>query len=80
MFKLDSQKHQKNMKKGIIIALLVLVVSPFLSNSQTNEADKILGTWLVGSGKAHILIYKYADKYAGKINWLKDPLNEQGKP
>jgi uncharacterized protein (DUF2147 family) len=68
------------MKKGIIIAVLAFIISPFLSISQSNEADKILGTWLVGSGKAHIQIYKYADKYAGKIIWLREPLNEQGKP
>ena len=54
------------MKKGIIIAILTLIISPFLSISQSNEADKIVGTWVVGSGKAHIQIYKYADKYAGK--------------
>ena len=47
------------MKKGIIIAILTLIISPFLSISQSNEADKIVGTWLVGSGKAHIQIYKY---------------------
>ncbi len=68
------------MKKRITIALLTLLISPFFSISQSNEADKIIGTWLVGSGKAHISIYKYADKYAGKIIWLRDPLNEQGKP
>lgn len=68
------------MKKAIFVFLFALLVSPFISSSSSNEADKIVGTWLVGSGKAHIQIYKYSDKYAGKIVWLKEPMNESGKP
>ncbi len=66
------------MKK--IIAIIVLIITGIGTTfSQTSEADKILGTWLVGSGKAHIKITKYGDKYMGKIVWLKDPKNEKGE-
>lgn len=68
------------MKKSILIALSILFLIPFLSVSSSNDADKIVGKWQVGSGKAHILIYKYGDKYAGKIAWLREPLNEKGQP
>lgn len=68
------------MKKTILTFLFASLLIPFLSFSPSADSDKIVGTWLVGSGKAHIQIYKYADKYAGKIAWLRDPLNEQGKP
>jgi uncharacterized protein (DUF2147 family) len=68
------------MRKSIILSLFVLILLPFIGHSVSNDGDKILGKWVVGSGKAHILIYKYGEKYAGKIAWLKEPLNEKGQP
>lgn len=47
---------------------------------QTFAANDILGTWLTGTQKAAVTIYKEGDKYFGKISWLKTPLNEEGKP
>lgn len=68
--------------KKILTYLLFLVITIISteSKSQTTEADKLMGEWLSGSGKAHIKITKYGEKYMGKICWLKEPLNEQGKP
>lgn len=66
------------MKKTISL-LLIFFASINLLFAQNSEADKILGTWLVGSGKAHIKISKYGDKYQGKIVWLKEPKNEKGE-
>ena len=43
--------------------------------------DACLGTWLTGSKKGHVQIYKQGDKYFGKIIWLKEPNDEAtGKP
>lgn len=66
------------MKKTISL-LLIFFASINLLFAQNSEADKILGTWLVGSGKAHIKISKYGEKYQGKIVWLKEPKNEKGE-
>ena len=60
-----------------IILISIFNISMVFAN--VNEADKIIGTWLVGSGKAHIKITKYGDKYQGKIVWLKEPKNEKGE-
>lgn len=68
------------MKKTVIVVLTILLSIPFIGNSSNNEADKLIGKWLVGSGKAHIQIYKYGEKYAGRVAWLKEPLNEKGLP
>lgn len=68
------------MKKSVLVVLTLLLILPFIGTSSNNEADRILGKWLVGSGKAHIQIYKYGEKYAGKVAWLRDPLNEKGLP
>lgn len=43
------------------------------------SADAVLGKWLNSSGEAHIQIYKTGNKYSGKLVWLKNPNNEQGK-
>lgn len=43
------------------------------------SADAILGKWLNKDGDAHIQIYKTGNKYSGKLVWLKNPNNEQGK-
>jgi uncharacterized protein (DUF2147 family) len=40
----------------------------------------VLGTWVTGTGKGHVEIYKQGDRYFGKIVWLKEPNNEQGTP
>lgn len=43
--------------------------------------DACLGTWLTGSKKGHVQIYKQGDKYFGKIVWLKEPNDPAtGKP
>lgn len=44
------------------------------------EADKILGEWMTEEGKAKVQVYKCGEKYCGKIVWLRDPLNDEGKP
>jgi uncharacterized protein (DUF2147 family) len=49
-------------------------------NAQNQEADKILGIWQTGSGKGRIQITKYADKYGGKLVWLREPNDATGKP
>lgn len=45
-----------------------------------SDAEKILGVWETGSGKARVKIDKSGEKYVGKIVWLREPNNEEGKP
>lgn len=42
--------------------------------------DDILGRWVNPSGEGQIEIYKKADKYFGKLAWLKNPNDDSGKP
>lgn len=66
------------MKKIILFLSICLVsISAF---SQAISADAVIGTWLTGSGKGKVQIYKEGDKYNGKIVWLKEPTYEDGKP
>jgi uncharacterized protein (DUF2147 family) len=39
-----------------------------------------VGKWLNPSGEGQIEIYKKGDKYFGKLVWIKEPNDENGKP
>jgi uncharacterized protein (DUF2147 family) len=58
------------------ICLLFAVFFPFAAFSQAaDEADRLTGIWEPSHGKARIKIDKIADKYFGKIVWLREPVD-----
>jgi uncharacterized protein (DUF2147 family) len=57
---------------------MLMAVISFTAAAQT--ADAILGSWANPNGQDHILIYKKGNKYYGKLDWIKYPNDEQGKP
>jgi uncharacterized protein (DUF2147 family) len=65
------------MKKFLPAIVLVFLV---LTSFNNNAADAILGVWANGSNKGHIQLYEQNGKYYGKIIWLKQPLDDAGKP
>lgn len=65
------------MKKILLVFTFLFSVYGFYG--QTTEGDKIVGTWKTGSGKGHVQITKYGDKYGGKIVWLLNPNDASGK-
>lgn len=68
------------LKKISLPFLFIMLIGLNKSLCQTTtENDRIIGEWEVGSGKAHIQISKYGDKYSGKMVWLKVPLYKDGK-
>ncbi len=58
---------------------LFFIISPLLSLSQTS-ADKILGVWLTQDKSGKIKIYKKGNQYYGKIIWMDEPYDSNGKP
>ena len=66
------------MKK--LFTLLVVIFLSANTFAQTTNKDALIGTWLTGSGKGKVQIYKEGDKYNGKIVWLKEPNREDGTP
>lgn len=64
--------------KNLLFTLLLAFSSSILFAQP--ESDAILGVWETGSGKARVKIDKVGDKFYGKIVWLREPLNEEGKP
>lgn len=64
------------MQKNLIIVLLLFCSM----NGFSQNKDLILGKSLNASGEAHIQIYPNGNKFSGKLVWLKEPLDANGKP
>ncbi len=62
--------------KALSLAILLFVPSIIFAQ----EADDVLGYWLTDDGDAKIEIFKEGGEYHGKIVWLREPLNDEGKP
>jgi uncharacterized protein (DUF2147 family) len=63
--------------KLLFVLAVLLAAAPVTA---PRNADAILGTWVNGSGKGHIQIYKSGGKYYGKIVWLRELNGKDGKP
>jgi uncharacterized protein (DUF2147 family) len=66
------------MLRKISFALLIAMIFCLAASAQ--KGDAILGQWVNPNGQDHILIYKKGNKYFGKLDWIKFPNDEQGKP
>lgn len=67
-----------SMHKSIYILFIVFLNLNL--NAQKLKGDELLGTWIVGNSKAKINIYKNGSSFNGKIVWLKEPTDIDGKP
>lgn len=59
----------------IMGCLLIITFSAY-----AQQADDILGRWQNPSGEGRIEIFKKENQYYGRLYWLKNPNNAQGKP
>lgn len=64
--------------KKLLIALAVLLFLPLAMHAQAN---RITGVWYTANDSSTVEIVKHTNgKYIGTINWLMEPMNDQGKP
>lgn len=69
------------MKPLRLTIFLLLITSVFTSFSPQYNPDAVVGTWLNGTKRGHIQIYKKGNHYLGKLIWLKEPNDPAtGKP
>lgn len=59
------------------LALMFIFAAPAFAQQ---EADAVMGVWYNTEKSAKIEVYKCGERYCGKIIWLKEPTNEEGKP
>jgi uncharacterized protein (DUF2147 family) len=65
--------------KFILPLLLLTLFATAFKSSETPDA--VVGTWLNGTKKGHIQIYKQGNKYFGKLIFLTEPNDPAtGKP
>lgn len=64
------------LRKSTFLVLLLLGSIQIFAQKK----DDILGKWVNPSGEGQIEIYKKGDKYFGKLVWIKEPNNSNGKP
>lgn len=67
------------MKKLIVLSFVLCSVTASLM-AQITDPDKLIGVWTVEDGSARVKIEKIGNKYFGKTVWMKEPLDENGKP
>ncbi|MEE4177801.1 MAG: DUF2147 domain-containing protein [Bacteroides sp.] len=61
--------------------LLLMAVAMLISLPIFAQADAILGIWLTEEGTSQIEITKASNgQFVGKIVWLDEPLDENGRP
>ena len=61
--------------KNILLIFSILIYS----NGYSQSKDDILGVWLTDTKKSKVEIYKINDQYLGRIIWMKQPLDSNGK-
>ena len=65
------------MKKLFFFTVLIFTTSLVFAGV---NPDDILGVWQAGKGKGHIQIFKENGKYYGKLIWITNPKDVNGKP
>lgn len=61
--------------------LLLLAVAMFISLPIWAQADALVGIWLTEEKNSQVEITKAPNgQFVGRIVWLNEPLNEDGKP
>ena len=65
------------MKRSCAFTVLLLVF--FVTNAFGENSDAVLGTWYNEEKTSGIEIFRCADSYCGRVVWLKNPLDAQGK-
>ena len=69
--------------KNIILVSFVIIASSFINHSNVNISSEndIVDMWWNQEKTSKIKIFLAQNgKYAGKIEWLKEPLDENGNP
>jgi uncharacterized protein (DUF2147 family) len=60
---------------GICLVAIAIVLSSF--SDKVPAGDELIGVWEPSNGRVRVKIDKIADKYYGKIVWLKEPTDPE---
>lgn len=61
--------------------LTFMILCLFLTSPLFGQAERVAGFWLTADRDSQVEIFRKADnQFYGRIIWLEEPLNEQGRP
>ncbi len=76
MFLKNIHLNPLTMNRALLLLALLIGMGPVYG-----QAGQIIGYWLTEDGDSQIEIFKKADQiFAGRIVWLEEPLEADGKP
>ena len=65
------------MKKNVLLVAVLMGMSALAFG----QANQVVGFWLTAEGDSQVEIFRKSDnKYYGRVVWLEEPLNDQGRP
>ncbi|MCK4662632.1 MAG: DUF2147 domain-containing protein [Bacteroidales bacterium] len=64
----------------IIFLFFFIFKGVFISAQPSSKTDAITGNWITEENESIVEIFKKNNKYYGKIVWLNEPYEENGKP
>lgn len=67
------------MKRFMVLILAAMFMIP-AAMAYADDPNAVLGTWTVENGKAKVQFYQCGSDYCGKIVWLREPNEADGKP
>jgi uncharacterized protein (DUF2147 family) len=67
------------MIKFLTVLLVAFFTSPTIF-AQSKDAEKLVGVWQPSAGRSYIKVDKIVNKFYGRIVWLKEANDEDGKP
>jgi uncharacterized protein (DUF2147 family) len=67
-------------KPGIIAIAALTVPSLIPSKASAIQARDVTGVWITDDGEGAVEIAACGDKRCGRLVWVKDPLDDAGRP
>lgn len=65
----------------VFVAVATIYMTAPVYAQDAKDGDALIGVWEPSNGKVRIKIDKIADKYYGRIVWLREPIDpETGEP
>lgn len=63
----------------LLLAFVFILAGAITAEAQSLKGDEIIGVWLNEEKDAKIQIYKVGQQFVGKLVWMKEPMQEDGK-
>ena len=67
-------------KSRLFLTAVAFLFASAIGQTAQAEHGGVFQTWFTKDNKSKVVIYKCDERICGKFTWLKEPLDEAGKP